>query len=203
MAITEAIVDFAVRTVEAGGYPGIAGLLILESVIAPIPSEAIVPFAGFLVSEGKLNLVGVIVACAIGSTTGSLLLYWLGRYGGRAAVLRFGRPLGFSAEDIAKAESFFQRHGRKAIFFSKFVPIVRHYIAIPAGIGRMPLGRFLAYTVLGVTLWNSVLLWLGYLLGKNWDRVHAYAGKADYPVAAIILVVIIAYTYRHWKKRRA
>src|SRR5205085_3387290 len=160
--ITELISNWAIRCLEVAGYPGAAGLMALESMIVPIPSEAVMPFVGFLVADGKWSLAGAILATSLGSIVGSTLSYFMGYYGGKPLVLRVGKYLLLNVHDLERAEEFFHRRsGAVILFISRFVPVVRHLISIPAGIGRMPLLPFLLTTLAGATLWNTFLLVCG------------------------------------------
>ncbi|MBI5037546.1 MAG: DedA family protein [Candidatus Kerfeldbacteria bacterium] len=202
MAITETIIEFATHFIDAAGYPGILLLMILESMIAPIPSEAVMPFAGFLIHQGTMTWLWVVFASTLGSIIGSLISYWIGAYGGRPLVLKFGKYLLLNEHHLEASEKFFQRRGSVAIFVSRFIPVVRHFISIPAGISRMPLGRFVLFTTIGAGLWNSFLAWVGVKLGENWERIHVYGSKIDIVVVAIILGVIIYYGRELWRQRR-
>lgn len=195
---------FITNFIERVGYFGLGILMALEAIIAPIPSELIVPFAGFLISDGRFSWLGVLVTTTIGSLIGAYALYALGRYGGRPLIARWGHWVLVKPEDIEKAEKFFVSHGRKAIFLSKFVPIVRSYVALPAGLSRMPLLPFFFYSALGSIIWNTFLIYLGYTLKNNWERAAAIISKGDKIGAALFVFVIIIWIVRHHtKKRRA
>jgi len=178
--ISEAISNVAVRCLDAGGYPAAAGLMALESMIAPVPSEAVMPFVGFLVADQKWSLWAAILATSIGSMIGSGLSYLLGYYGGRPLVLRVGKYLLLNVHDLERAHEFFHRRaGALTIFLSRFIPVVRHFISIPAGTGRMPVVPFFAATLLGATLWNSFLLICGMKLREHWTLVQHYSHQID------------------------
>lgn len=200
LALTNYIISF----IERVGYAGLAFLMALEAIVAPIPSELIVPFSGFLISSGKFTWAGVLLATTIGSLAGAYALYALGRYGGRPLIARWGHWVWVKPEDVTTAENFFAKHGGKAVFLSKFVPIVRSYVALPAGLSRMPVGRFLAYSAVGSILWNTFLIYLGYTLQTNWTKAAELIDKGD-KVGAVLFVLVVAFiVYRHWhKKRRA
>lgn len=200
LALTNYIISF----IERVGYAGLAFLMALEAIVAPIPSELIVPFSGFLISSGKFTWAGVLLATTIGSLAGAYALYALGRYGGRPLIARWGHWVWVKPEDVTTAENFFAKHGGKAVFLSKFVPIVRSYVALPAGLSRMPVGRFLAYSAVGSILWNTFLIYLGYTLQTNWTKAAELIDKGD-KVGAVLFVLVVAFiAYRHWhKKRRA
>ena len=153
--MTALIITFATNLIAKTGYAGIFALMTLESMVAPVPSEAVMPFAGFLLYQKTFTLFGVIVASTAGSLVGSLISYWIGAKGGRVIVLRYGKYLLLNTHHLDATERFFSRYGEWTIFVSRFIPIVRHLISIPAGIGRMKLGKFCAYTIAGAALWND------------------------------------------------
>lgn len=199
-----ALTNFIISFIERVGYVGLASLMALEAIVAPIPSELIVPFSGFLISSGKFSWFGVLLATTIGSLTGAYFLYALGRYGGRPLIARWGHWVLVKPEDVTKAEEFFAKHGGKAVFLSKFVPIVRSYVALPAGLSRMPVGPFLAYSAAGSIIWNTFLIYLGYTLQNNWTRAAEWTDKGDKIGAALFVLVIVIWLARHFhKKRRA
>lgn len=198
------LTNYIISFIERVGYAGLAFLMALEAIVAPIPSELIVPFSGFLISSGKFSWFGVLLATTIGSLAGAYFLYALGRYGGRPLIARWGHWVLVKPEDITKAEEFFTKHGGKAVFFSKFVPIVRSYVALPAGLSRMSVGPFLLYSAAGSIIWNTFLIYLGYTLQNNWTRAAEWTSKGDKIGAALFVIVIIIWLTRHFhKKRRA
>lgn len=187
--LTEFISDLAVKTLETAGYAGAAGLMALESMIAPVPSEAVMPFVGFMVVDGKWNLWLAILSTSIGSIIGSLLSYWMGYYGGKPFVLRIGKYLFLNVHDLERTERFFhKRSGAITIFIARFIPVVRHFISIPAGTGRMPMIPFLVPTFIGATIWNTFLLICGMKLRERWDVVQKYSHQADYVIVALLLI---------------
>jgi membrane protein DedA with SNARE-associated domain len=160
----------------------------LESMIAPIPSEAVMPFVGFLVADGSWNLWLAIGVTSLGSIIGSLISYYMGYYGGKPLVLKVGRYLLLNPHDLIITEKFFHRRGGLAmVFISRFVPVVRHLISIPAGIGRMPLIPFMVVTLVGATLWNTFLLLCGMKLREHWQLVQVYSHQIDLVVGVILL----------------
>ena len=200
--ITEIISNWAVRCLDVAGYPAAAGLMALESMIAPVPSEAVMPFVGFLVADGKWNVWAAILATSIGSLTGSGLSYLIGYYGGKPLVLQVGKYLFLNIRDLERAEAFFHRRaGLVTIFVSRFIPVVRHFISIPAGTGRMPLLPFLATTLVGATIWNSFLLLCGWKLRDNWKIVQKYSHQIDL-VVALLLIGAGLWFWRHRRRRQ-
>lgn len=186
--LTQSVSDFAVSCLEATGYLGAAFLMALESMIAPVPSEAVMPFVGFLVADQRWSLEMAIFSTSCGSLAGSLASYAMGRWGGRPLVLKAGRYLLLSPHDLELAERFFaRRRGAWTLFASRFIPVVRHLISVPAGAGSMPLAPFVTATIAGATLWNSFLLYCGMKLREHWSLVQEYSHQADLVVLALLL----------------
>jgi membrane protein DedA with SNARE-associated domain len=177
------------------GYIGIVALMFVENVFPPIPSEYIMPLAGFLVAEGRLSLVGIILAGTLGSTLGALPLYYLGDRLGSARLKRFaagrGRWLTLSPDDIERANRWFDRHGAAAVFFCRLIPGARSIISIPAGVNRMNMTSFLLFTTLGAAVWTSVLASAGYLLGSNFHEVEKYFDPITYIVFGAIIILYL------------
>lgn len=197
--LTEFIANQAVRILDATSYLGAAFLMALESMIFPVPSEAVMPFVGFQVADGKWDLGLALLATSAGSLTGSLASYAMGYYGGRPFVLAVGRYLLLNVHDLEMTERFFhERRGSITLFIARFVPVVRHLISIPAGIGRMPVLSFASLTVLGATLWNGFLLYCGMLLREHWTTVQDYAHQIDIAVVAMLLAAMAWYV---WSRR--
>jgi membrane protein DedA with SNARE-associated domain len=186
--LTEMISNFAIRCLDLTGYYGAAGLMALESMIAPIPSEAVMPFVGFLISDGKWGFWEAMLATSLGSLIGSTISYFMGYYGGKPVVLRVGKYLLLDEHDLTMTENFFhKRSGTITIFISRFIPVVRHLISIPAGVGRMPLFPFLAATLIGATTWNTFLLFCGMKLREHWHLVQKYSHQVDLVVALVLI----------------
>ncbi|MCI0534828.1 MAG: DedA family protein [Verrucomicrobiales bacterium] len=187
--ITEYISKLAVKILDTTGYTGACGLMALESMIAPVPSEAVMPFVGFQVADGRWNLWLAILSTSIGSIIGSLLSYWMGYYGGKPLVLKVGKYLFLNRHDLEMTERFFhQRRGVWTIFIGRFIPVIRHFISIPAGMGRMPLLPFLAVTLVGATMWNTFLLVCGMKLREHWTVVQKYSHQVD--IVVVVLAII-------------
>ncbi len=184
------------------GYPGLFVLIVLESTMVPVPSLLVMPFAGFLASQGEFSLPAILAINSAGALTGSLLSYWLGAGGGKPLLLRYGKYVFVRAKDLEKTEQYFARHGGKTIFIGRFLPVVRHLISIPAGIARMPLAPFLTLTFLGATLWGGGLMILGYELGSRWEAVATKAKRVDLVIAAGVVLVILAIAIRFMLRRR-
>lgn len=185
--LTDMVSAFAVKCLDLTGYAGAGVLMALESMIAPIPSEAVMPFVGFLVADGKWNLWLAILVTSLGSLIGSLLSYTMGHFGGKPIVYKVGRYLLLHPHDLEVTERFFNRRsGVFTIFASRFVPVVRHLISIPAGTGRMPILPFSIATLAGATLWNSFLLYCGMLLREHWRIVQQYSHQVDVVVGIVL-----------------
>lgn len=199
--LLELLAVFAIDVISAIGYLGVFFLMVMESMVIPIPSELVLPFAGFLISRGDFSFVGVILASSAGSIVGSLISYYMGRYGGNAFVIRFGRYVLLDVEDLNKTERWFEKRGEYTIFISRFIPVVRHLISIPAGIGKMDLKRFCIYTIVGASMWNFILIYAGYLLGEHWDRIKHYSEPVSLTVAALLVIAFIWFVYRHLRDK--
>lgn len=181
------VINFLIKITETIGYPGVFFLMILESTALPVPSETVMPFAGFLWSLGKMSFGLIILASTLGSIVGSIFSYYIGLYGGKPLLKRYGKYLLLNEKHLLTTEKFFNQHGSKTIFISRFIPIIRHLISLPAGFSRMALSKFIVYTILGAGLWNSILTFLGYYLGSQWTIIRKYSEIID-----IILIILIA-----------
>jgi len=192
---------FVIATIAGLGYGGVVLLMAVESACIPLPSEVIMPFAGYLVFKGTFTLWGAALAGAAGCVLGSLLAYFIGAYGGRALVYKYGRYVLISHRDLAWADRWFARHGGITVFIGRLLPVVRTFIALPAGISRMPLLRFVVYTFAGSLIWCYGLAWIGLKLGENWRTLGAYFHKFDSAITLVLLIAIVWYVRRHWRHR--
>lgn len=200
--MTEFISEWAVRFLDSAGYWGASFLMMLESMVAPVPSEAVMPFVGFLVADGKWNPYLAVAVTSLGSIVGSLISYVIGYYGGKPLVYKVGKYLLLDKHDLEMTERFFnKRSGLLTLFISRFIPIIRHLISIPAGIGKMPMVSFILTTLLGATIWNSFLLWLGIKLRENWGVVQNYSHEVDLGVI-ILIGLLLAWFIRSRLRRR-
>lgn len=193
---------FVIGTISSLGYGGIVVLMAIESACIPLPSEVIMPFAGYLVFTGRFTLWGAALAGAVGCVLGSLAAYAVGASGGRSLVRRYGRYVLISHRDLAQADLWFTRHGDITVFVGRLLPVVRTFIALPAGISRMPLGRFVFYTFAGSYIWCYGLAWIGQTMGENWGTLGVYFHRFDAAIAAVLLAGAAWYVRRHWKARR-
>ena len=196
MGITQWIATTAVAFIAATSYPGIFLLMILESMVFPIPSEAVMPFAGFLIHDGQFTFTGVIIASTLGSLVGSLLSYAMGFYGGKPFIKKFGKFLLLDTHDLEITERFFAKRGELTIFISRFIPVIRHMISIPAGLGKMNIWKFMVYTVLGAAMWNAFLTYVGFKLKSNWGEVMTYSHTIDIVVVAVLGLAFLYYAYK-------
>ncbi|QIN82106.1 DedA family protein [Rubrobacter tropicus] len=180
--------DWVLGVLETLGYLGLVLVLIAENLFPPIPSEVVLPLAGFFVGQGSFGFVGAVVASTLGSVLGALALYAMGRHGGRPLVLRYGAWLRVTPELLDRADGWFARHGDAVVLWARMVPLARSVVSVPAGIVRMPLGRFIALTTLGSAAWNALLIGCGWALGANWERVSEVAGS--YSDAVLVVLVL-------------
>jgi membrane protein DedA with SNARE-associated domain len=192
---------FIKSLIAATGYGGITILMAIESACIPLPSELIMPFAGYLVYTGAMKLLWVATAGAIGCNIGSLIAYEIGSYGGRPLVEKYGRWLLLSKHELDWADRFFSKWGYLAVFFGRLLPVVRTFIALPAGVARMPRGRFHLYTFIGSWLWCLALAWFGMKLGENWRGIGKYFHKFDAAIGVLILAGIAWFVWSHWQNR--
>ncbi|MFZ0663131.1 MAG: DedA family protein [Acidobacteriaceae bacterium] len=204
------IFNFIVGTISASGYLGVLLLMAIESACIPLPSEVIMPFAGYLVYTrqptltGHLALIGVAIAGAIGCNLGSAVAYWIGALGGRPFIDRYGRFVLLEHRDLDRAEHFFARYGAVAVFVGRLLPVVRTFIALPAGIARMSQVRFHTYTFLGSLPWCYVLAYAGMRMGQAWDtdpRFKAAYHRYQFAIEAVIVAAVIWFVWTHWKNR--
>jgi membrane protein DedA with SNARE-associated domain len=192
--ILTVLTGFTIAVISAGGYGGIALLMAIESACIPLPSEIIMPFAGYLVSTGELNLFWVATAGAIGCNLGSVVAYAAGRYGGLPFINRWGRYFLITPAEVDHAHRFFVRWGSITVFVGRLLPVVRTFIALPAGVARMPLLRFHIYTFAGSWPWCFGLAWVGQKLGESWNSnpmLKEIFHSADVVIAAVIIIAVV------------
>ena len=179
------------------GYLGVVAAMAIESMCIPLPSEIILPMAGWMVFRGEFTIIGATLAGTLGCIVGSTIAYWVGYYGGRPLLERYGRFILIRPHDIDVADHWFARYGEASIFFSRLLPVVRTFISLPAGIARMHFGRFILYTTLGSLPWCLALVYAGKSLGDNWTAVHGVLQQFDYVIAALVVIAVGWYVYRH------
>jgi membrane protein DedA with SNARE-associated domain len=200
--LIEIVASFILATISSSGYLGIVGLMAIESACIPLPSEIIMPFSGFLVFRGEFGLFWVGLAGGLGCVVGSIPAYYLGLYGGRPLVERYGRYVLISHRDLDLADRWFDRYGDWAIFFSRLLPVVRTFISFPAGVARMNFPHFVIYTFIGSFPWCLGLAYIGMKLGQNWDTLGVYFHRFDMVIGGLILLGIIYYLWHHLKERK-
>jgi len=182
------IATWVLDVIAALGYVGLALLLVAENLFPPIPSEVVLPLAGFLVDRGDLGFWQALFASTFGSVAGALILYSFGRYGGRKLVLRYGRFLRVDEDGLDRADAWFRRYGDWVVLFARVVPFARSIVSIPAGTMNMPVVRFVALTAMGSCAWNALLIGAGMILGANWQRVETWVGS----YSNTVLIVVVA-----------
>ncbi|MBI3952615.1 MAG: DedA family protein [Candidatus Doudnabacteria bacterium] len=196
-----AVTNFITSTIDQLGYVGVALLMAVESAAIPLPSEIIMPFSGFLIESGRFNLWGLGLAGAVGSVVGSVITYALGYYGGRPLIIKYGRFVLISQHDLELTEKFFKKFGSLSSFIGRVLPVVRTFISIPAGIGKVKFLPFVFYTFAGSLIWSFFLAWLGVKLGQNWTLLESYFRKFDAVIVIVIVIVIIWWIRRHFRSR--
>ncbi len=204
--IIETLSVFIVATISALGYPGVVLLMGIESACIPLPSEIIMPFSGYLVYTGRFSLWAVSVAGAVGCVLGSLVAYWAGMYGGRPFIEKYGRYVLISRHDLDLADRWFARRGELIVFASRLLPVIRTFIAFPAGVARMNLTRFVAYTFLGSLPWCLGLAYVGLKLGEQWnknDTLKTWFHRFDFVIGIIGVLAVTWWVWRHVKESRA
>ncbi len=202
---------------DAVGYVGVAVAVALETIVAPIPSEVILPMAGWKVSQSVAdativepltgqpwNLLLAIAVATVGSVVGAVVGYFIGAWGGRPLLDRYGRYVGIGAAELDRADRWFERWGAWAVFLGRMVPLVRTFVSYPAGISRMPIGRFVAFSTLGSLPWNAALIYAGFVVGENYPAIEAALKPWEYVIYALVLVAIVLLVIRwRWTRRTA
>lgn len=197
------IVGFAARAIDTLGEWGVGAFALAETVVPPIPSEVILPLAGYLAKQGSLNLLLVVVTSTLGAYLGALLLYWLGAKLGLERSIRWLSKLPLvDREDFEQATAWFRRHGRSSIFFGRLLPGIRSLISLPAGAAAMPVGTFSLFTLAGSGLWNGALIGLGYLLGTQYQLIEKYSHFLNNAVYAALAVAVVLLIIRRAKRAK-
>jgi membrane protein DedA with SNARE-associated domain len=202
--IIAALAGFIIAVISKSGYLGVLLLMAIESACIPLPSEIIMPFAGYLVYTGHFSLVWAATAGAIGCNVGSVIAYEIGCYGGRPLVERYGSHIFLGRRELEMAERFFARFGGAAVFIGRLLPVIRTFIALPAGIARMPRLRFHIYTFAGSWPWCFGLAWVGMKLGEQWDkdpRLKQWFHRLDAVIILLLVAGIVWFVWSHWKGR--
>ncbi len=202
--VIEVLSAFIISVISAGGYAGILLLMAIESACIPLPSEVIMPFSGYLVYTGRFSLFWVATVGALGCNVGSLVAYYIGYYGGRPLVEKYGSYIFLSEKELGWADRFFEKRGDWAVLISRLLPVVRTFIALPAGIARMRQFRFHLFTFIGSWPWCFMLAWIGVRLGEKWNtdpRLKQWFHRFDAVILAIIVLGVIWFVWSHWKHR--
>jgi membrane protein DedA with SNARE-associated domain len=203
--IIEYLSGFIVATISTLGYSGVVLLMAIESACIPLPSEIIMPFSGYLVSTGQMNLWGVAVAGAVGCVLGSLIAYWVGMYGGRPLIEKYGRYILLSRHDLDLADRWFAKYGEIIVFVSRLLPAIRTFIAFPAGVARMNLTKFVIYTFAGSLPWCLGLAYAGQKLGEQWnkdDTLKTWFHRFDFVIGILAVLAVSWWIWRHIKHSR-
>ncbi len=197
------LTEWIISIMEQLGYFGIALLMFLDNVFPPIPSEIIMPSAGFTASKGELILTGVIIAGSTGSLLAAAVLYWIGRKIPREQIFkfvdRFGKFLFIKPKDVEKSLDWFEKHGHRIVFFGRMIPAVRSLISIPAGMSHMPFWKFMFYSALGTIIWTTFLACVGFYFGENQALMHDIFSQVGYVIISIVALIIVWVLYRQHK----
>ena len=196
-----ALIDWLLLTIGALGYPGIFLLMAMESSVIPIPSELVMPPAGYWAAEGKMNIVIAIICGTAGSLIGAYANYFAARYLGRPLLLKYGKYVWITEEKFAKVEQYFKDHGEISTFIGRLLPVVRHLISLPAGLAGMNHTKFTLYTLAGAGIWVTILTWIGYVIGANQELIMQYSHQALIGVVIVSGVIIFFYVRNHRKKK--
>jgi len=194
------LITWLVDTIGVLGYPGIFILMAMESSVIPIPSEVVMPPAGYLAQQGQMNLWMAILCGTAGSLVGAYANYFAAHYLGRPLLLKYGKYVWITEEKFAKVETFFHKHGEISTFIGRLLPVVRHLISLPAGLAGMNHLKFSLYTLLGAGIWVTILTWIGYFIGQNQELIMKYSHQALLGVVAFSIILIAVYVRRHRKK---
>jgi membrane protein DedA with SNARE-associated domain len=201
-AMHEAI-NWLVTTIGAMGYPGIFLLMAMESSVIPVPSELVMPPAGYLAHQGEMNMWVAILCGTVGSLVGAYANYFAAHYLGRPLILKYGKYVWITEEKFAKVETFFHKHGEISTFIGRLLPVIRHLISLPAGLAGMHHWKFSLYTLLGAGIWCTVLTWIGYFIGKEQALIMKYSHQAVVGVVIFSVVLIAVYVWRHRRKSQS
>jgi membrane protein DedA with SNARE-associated domain len=196
------IAAWVIGVISSMGYGGIVLLMAIESACIPLPSEIIMPFAGFLVSKGEMSLLGIALAGAIGCVLGSIPAYYVGMFGGRPLVEKYGKYVLISHKDLDMADRWFATNGEIIIFIARLLPAVRTFIAFPAGVARMNMPKFISYTFVGSFIWCLVLGYAGMKTGEHWENLKVYFHEFHYVIATVGFIFVVWYVWRHFKNER-
>ncbi len=199
-SVLESLGTFIFQAITFFGYPGIVGIIALENVFPPIPSELVLPLAGFLSTQGTFSILGIIIASTLGSLLGAYILYFFGYLSNgektKNLFKKYGKYALLKEEDLDKSEEWFKKYGYASVFFGRMVPLVRSLISIPAGYVKMPLWEFTLFTIAGSLFWNTVSVYAGVILGENWKTFGTYIKDYEHLILGVILLVGAFFVYK-------
>jgi membrane protein DedA with SNARE-associated domain len=202
LSLTSQLYNFVENLIANAGYPGIFALMIAESAFPVVPSEVVLPFAGYLVFLGKMSFWLAVIVASIGSLIGTLIDYYIGFYLGRAAILRYGRYFRLNEKHLATSERWFAKYGEMTVLLARFVPAIRALVGFPAGIAEMKLWKFIAYSTIGIVVWDAILIYLGFLAGQNSSAIINTLSRIFLPIEIVaVLIAIVALVL--WIRRRS
>ena len=204
----ERFIDWLLNALLALGYPGIIGLMALESSILPVPSELVMPPAGYWAAKGQMSFAVALVCGVIGSVLGALANYYGAQLIGRPLIRRYGKYVLLSERNLLRSERFFAEHGEISTLIGRLFPVIRHLISVPAGLHRMPLPKFIVYTAAGAAVWCAILTYIGYFLGQHEgalrnEEIHRYASWALLALIPLSVILILVYLWRRRRRRAA
>lgn len=198
--LTEFVIGLVLPIIQNIGYFGVFLLMIAESTLLPVPSEAVLPFAGYLIAQGTMDFWIALIAATLGTIIGASISYFIGKYIGQAAIAKWGKYILIREEELESAKKWFKLHGEKTIFICRFIPAIRHVISLPAGAAEMNFKKFTLYTAAGGAIWNGILLIVGMQLKTHWDALIQYSTIIDAIVIAAVVIVIIWFFAKQIKK---
>lgn len=200
MSLTNQIFNFVVSTVDKFGYFGIFALMVMESATLPVPSEVILPLAGYLVFLGQMDFWLAVVIASIGSLVGTLIDYSIGYYLGRSVILRYGKYVRLNEKHLSTSEKWFDRFGEITVLLARFVPLIRTLVAFPAGIAEMKMWKFISFSLLGIFIWDAILIYLGVVAGQNSSRIISTLSN-DFTLVEIVAILVAAISIASWATR--
>lgn len=202
-AIITVLSRFVINMISSFGYTGIFITMAIESACIPLPSEIIMPFSGYLVTTGQFTMWGVTLAGAVGNVAGSVVAYYVGLWGGRPFVERYGPYMLITHKDLDLADRWFARYGEAAVFFSRMLPVVRTFISLPAGVAKMNFPRFVLFTFVGALPWCYLLAYIGLKMGEEWEHLRDYFHQFDIVIGLCLALVAGYFLWTHWPRRAA
>ncbi|MGC8646048.1 MAG: DedA family protein [Thermoplasmata archaeon] len=202
MSLSSFIVNFIMDYLRVHGYLGIFVLMTLESAMLPLPSEVIIPFSGYLAYLNYLNIYLVILFSSLGGLAGSLIAYYIGYFGGRELIIKYGRYFFIYEEDLMRAEKWFNKYGPESVFIARLVPVIRGFISLPAGIGNMNVLRFSFYTFTGTIIWSAILAYSAYILGSRWTILIDIISSMDPIIIVIAILILIYIIYKIYRNKK-